>query len=81
MSNIGKKNIDFVHKYITDEGLRLIGEDTGDVFPRKVVFYPISGRVRVKKLKNLHNDTIIKREMAYQHDIEVAPVEGSIELF
>jgi chemotaxis protein CheD len=81
MSNIGNKNIEFVHNYINDEGLKLLGEDTGDIYPRKVVFYPLSGRVRIKKLKNLHNDTIIQREKAYQHDIEVAPVEGSVELF
>jgi chemotaxis protein CheD len=81
MSNIGKKNIEFVLGYIKKEGLRLIGEDLGDIYPRKVVFYAASGRVKLKKLKKLHNDTIINREKAYQHDIEETPVEGSIELF
>jgi len=81
MSNIGRKNVEFVHGYIRDEGIKLIGEDTGDIYPRKVVFFPTTGRVRVKKLKNLHNDTIITREKEYQHDIEVTPLEGSIELF
>lgn len=81
MSNIGKKNIDFVHGYIRNEGLKLLSEDTGDIYPRKVVFYPATGRVKMKKLKQLHNDTIIQREKAYQHDLVDTPVEGTIELF
>ncbi len=81
LSNIGFKNIEFVQCYIKQEGLALVGEDVGDCFPRKVVFFPKSGRVRVKKLKQLHNDTLIKRERAYQHDIEDTSIEGSIELF
>ena len=81
MSNIGIKNISFVHGYIKNEELQLVSEDVGDIFPRKIVFFAKTGRVRVKKLKQMHNDTLIKRERAYQQDIEESPVEGSIELF
>jgi len=81
MSDVGARNIEFVRCYIKHEGLALLGEDVGDIYPRKVAFYPTSGRVRVKKLKHMHNDTLIRREQAYQQDIEQAPVEGSIELF
>lgn len=81
MSNIGEKNIMFVETYIKNEALKLVGKDVGGIHPRKVVFYPFSGRAMVKKLKHLHNDTVIRRERAYQHDIEEQPVEGSVELF
>ena len=81
MSNIGKKNIDFIKEYIESENLILQGEDLGDIYPRKVIFYPSTGRVKLKKLKHLHNDTIIIREKAYQNDIVQTPVEGSVELF
>ncbi|QYZ66543.1 MAG: chemotaxis protein CheD [Gammaproteobacteria bacterium (ex Lamellibrachia satsuma)] len=81
MSDVGEKNIQFIREYIEQEQLRLLGEDVGDIYPRKVVFYPASGRVRIKKLKHMHNDTVVKREVAYQHDIEEAPVVGEVELF
>jgi chemotaxis protein CheD len=81
MSNIGEKNIMFVESYIKNEALRLVSKDIGGIHPRKVVFYPATGRAMVKKLKHLHNDTVIRRERAYQHDIEEQPVEGSVELF
>lgn len=60
--DIGKKNIDFVMKYIKDESLQLIAEDLGDVYPRKVLYFPLTGKVRVKKLRTMHNNTIVERE-------------------
>ncbi len=81
MTDIGRRNIAFVHEYIKTEGLALLGEDVGDVYPRKVLYFPASGRVRIKKLRSLHNNTIIEREKAYLHVIEEKPVAGSIELF
>lgn len=79
--DIGKKNIDFVLQYIRDESLNLIAQDLGDVYPRKVIYFPSSGRVRVKKLRSIHNNTVIERETKYQSEIAQAPVSGEIELF
>jgi len=81
MSDVGNKNIQFVRDYLIKEGLLITGEDLGDIYPRKVLYYPASGRVLMKKIKDLHNDTIVKREEAYRHDLEEKPVEGVIELF
>lgn len=81
MTDIGMRNINFVHEYIEAEGLSLVSEDTGDRFPRKVMYFPYDGKARVKRLKALHNNTVIEREMSYLTDIENKPVEGEIELF
>jgi chemotaxis protein CheD len=81
MTNVGLRNIQFVEEYIRLEGIPLINEDTGDIYPRKVVYHPNSGKVKVKKLRSLHNDTLIKREEEYQHTIEEKPAAGNIELF
>ncbi|HEC16554.1 MAG TPA: chemoreceptor glutamine deamidase CheD [Sedimenticola sp.] len=81
MTDVGVKNIQFVRDYLAQENLEITGEDLGDIYPRKVIYYPATGRVRVKKLKHLHNDTVVRREEAYRHDIEHKPIEGEIELF
>ena len=81
MTDIGNRNIAFVRNYLRDEGLRVTSEDVGDICPRKVVYYPDSGRVLVKKLYTLHNDTIIQREQQYMQDLEHQPVAGEIDLF
>ena len=81
MMDIGKKNIDFILDYIQTEGFKISSEDLGDVYPRKVIYFPQSGRVRVKKLKKMHNQTIINRENEYLQKIKQQPVAGDIELF
>ncbi len=79
--DIGRKNIDFAHDYLESEGISIISEDTGDIYPRKILFYPATGRVRMKKLYTLHNDTIRKREESYRDKIDHQPVAGDVELF
>lgn len=80
--DIGKKNIEFVFDYLKTESFKVLSEDVGDIYPRKVIFFPQSGIARVKKLKKLHNQTIISRESKYMDEIKQKPVVSSdIELF
>ena len=81
MTNIGERNIRFVLKYIEIEGLNLAGQDLGGIYPRKVVYCPRTGKVQVKKLRSMHNDTIIEREVHYLEDLRHTPSGGEVELF
>lgn len=81
MSDVGKRNVQFIEQYIKNESLPLISEDTGDVYPRKVVFHPLSGKVKMKRLQSLHNETLIQREVDYQQQIAEKPTTGEVELF
>lgn len=81
MSNVGMRNIVFARDYIETEGLRVTSEDLGDVFPRMVVYFPLTGKVHVKRLRSLHNNTIVEQETNYLHAIEATSVSGDIELF
>jgi len=81
MSDIGLRNIEFVKDYLQIENLAIKSEDLGDVYPRKVLFYPIDGTLRIKKLRSMHNNTIISREKEYMKTMKEKPVVGDIELF
>lgn len=81
MSDVGRRNSEFVIDYIATEGLAIAAKDLGDRYPRKVIYFPKSGKVKVKKLREIHNDTIIKRESAYMDSLKQKPIEGEIELF
>ncbi len=81
LSDVGSRNIEFVLDYVDTESLKLVSQDLGDIYPRKVNYYPHSGRVRMRKIKDLHNDTIAIRERQYSTRIADVAVEGSIELF
>lgn len=81
MTDIGQRNIMFVKDYIHTEGLKVMAEDIGDVYPRKVIFFSDSGRAQMKRLRSLHNDTLISREKSYMTQLETKPTAGDVELF
>ena len=81
LTDVGMKNIDFVLSYIDQEGLKLLSHDLGDIYPRKIIYFPRTGRVGMKKIQDLHNDTIAQRERQYFNSLKNAPVEGEVELF
>lgn len=81
MSDVGEKNTDFVFNYLEMEDIFVESSDVGSVYPRKVLFEPNSGRAFVKRLDNLHNDTIVMRETAYRSKIDHKEVDGDVELF
>jgi chemotaxis protein CheD len=81
LSDVGERNISFVLDYIDQEGLALLSKDLGDIYPRKVIYFPQTGKVGMKKIQDLHNDTIAQRERQYSRNIKELPVEGDVELF
>ena len=81
MTDVGLRNIAFARDYLQTEGLKIVSEDVGESFPRMVVYFPATGKVRVKRLRSLHNNTIVELENNYLHTIEEKPVSGDIELF
>jgi len=81
MTDVGKKNIQFVKEYIEMEGLKLLAEDVGGNYPRKVMYLPKTGKVKMKKLLNRHNDTVETRDESYFDKITHQKNEGEIELF
>jgi chemotaxis protein CheD len=80
-TDIGRTNIDFVCSYLKTEGIPVLAQDVGDIYPRKVIYFPKSGKVRVKKLKTMHNSTVLTRETRYRKEIVEQPVQTDIELF
>jgi chemotaxis protein CheD len=81
MTDVGSRNIDFVREYVRQEQITVTAEDLGSVHPRRVVFFPSSGRVMVKRLLRLENDTICEREKRYQEEISQPKQTGEVELF
>jgi chemotaxis protein CheD len=79
--NVGDRNADFVRNYLKEEGIRVTGEDLNDIYPRKVYFFPKTGKVLVKKLKQLNNYTIMKREESYASKLKTNDVGGDVDLF
>jgi len=65
VANVGERNSQFVLEYLKTEKINVAAQDLLDIYPRKVYFFPSTGRTLVKKLRSVHNDTIIEREQQY----------------
>jgi len=81
LHNIGERNAEFVLDYLQIEQIPVIAADLLDIYPRKVYFFPETGLVKVRKIKTMHNSTIMDRESEYRLRIKNLPSGGDVELF
>jgi chemotaxis protein CheD len=82
LSDVGAKNIEFVHEFLENEGYFLLSEDVGGSFARRVMFKPHSGRAFVKRLDSITGATVARDELAIVGTRVVSRrVEPDIEWF
>ncbi|MDP2828389.1 MAG: chemoreceptor glutamine deamidase CheD [Sulfuricellaceae bacterium] len=81
VAKVGERNARFALDYLHTEQIRVVAQDLMDIYPRKVYFFPQTGKVLVRKLRQVHNDTIIEREQAYSSRLRYSKMEGDVELF
>lgn len=78
---IGQRNVEFTLDYLATERIPLLASDVLEAFPRKIYFFPRNGRVLVKSLVELKNDTVLQRERDYRRRIDRNADGGPIDLF
>ncbi len=81
MTDVGARNIDFVRHFIGVEGFRVVAEDLGGEGARRIVYFPATGRVRVKRLRTLDDQEIVSRERRYLDRLVARPARQDVELF
>lgn len=81
VANVGQRNAEFVIKYLKMESIALLAHDLLDIYPRKVYYFPSTGRTLVKRLRSVHNDTVVQREQQYITRIRASGIQGDVELF
>jgi chemotaxis protein CheD len=80
--SVGEKNAAFVQEYLEAEKIRVTATDLLGEYPRKLYLFPDTGEVKVRKLKTMHNSTIIDRESEYKVKIkQTASKGGEVDLF
>jgi chemotaxis protein CheD len=83
VTDVGARNIAFVRSYLQLEGYRIIAEDLGGTTPRKVFYFPTTGRVKMRRLRPVENRIISHHEQLYLASIgtTAAAAGGDVELF
>ena len=78
---IGSKNAEFVLRFLASEGISCAAQDLGGLHPRRIQYYPSTGRV-VRRLLQVNESVLIAREEKnYASRLSSKPTAGDIELF
>ncbi len=80
-ADVGKTNVEFVLDYLQAEQLEVAAMDVGQEYARKLIYNPITGRARMKKLREIYNGRVAQTEKSLMETAAVPPPVGSVELF
>lgn len=81
-ARIGSKNAAFIRGFLKEEGLKIVSEDLEGDYPRRVHYFPDTGKVMMRKLQRKEDyKTVEVEEARYSKEITQKPVEGDIDLF
>lgn len=80
--NVGERNTAFVMDYLKTERIPVVSKDVLDVYPRKVCFFPASGKAMVKRLAATNTDALVAQDRAAAKAVlPAAGGGGSVDLF
>ncbi|WP_265259487.1 chemoreceptor glutamine deamidase CheD [Verminephrobacter aporrectodeae] len=80
--NVGERNTQFVLNYLHTERIPIVSEDVLDIYPRKVVFFPVTGKAMVKRLAHAHPETLAAQEVqGNAATVAKSTSGGSVDLF
>ena len=80
--NVGERNTAFVLDYLQTERIAVISKDVLDIHPRKVCYFPATGKAMVKRLAHSHPETLETQERKSSAVVAAKAVAGgSVDLF
>jgi chemotaxis protein CheD len=80
--NVGERNTDFVINYLRAERIPVISEDVLDIYPRKVCYFPVTGKAMVKRLAHSHPEKLVAQDkQGNAATVAKATQGGSVDLF
>ncbi|OIN93461.1 MAG: chemotaxis protein CheD [Comamonadaceae bacterium CG1_02_60_18] len=80
--NVGERNTKFVLDYLSTERIPVVSQDVLDIHPRKVCFFPVTGKALVKRLAHAHPETlVIEERKGSALTVARTTSGGSIDLF
>jgi chemotaxis protein CheD len=80
LRDVGTRNAQFARKFLSDEGIPVLGGDTGGSFARRIQFMPVSGRARQAVVRGAEM-TLVERELVALHSKVRKPAAEDVEFF
>lgn len=81
--SVGQRNCEFVEKYLQNEGFSIIAKHLGGPSPRRIHYFPVTGKVNMLLLRRGPDNDLFKKEREYQSTIKTGDDDdaGDVELF
>jgi chemotaxis protein CheD len=80
--NVGERNTKFVLNYLATERIPVVSQDVLDIHPRKVCFFPVTGKALVKRLAHAHPETLaVEERRGNAASVAKSTAGGSVDLF
>ncbi len=80
--NVGERNTRFVLDYLATERIPVVSQDVLDIHPRKVCFFPVTGKALVKRLAHSHPETLaVEERKGNAATVARSTSGGSVDLF
>lgn len=77
LSDVGSRNAAFARQFLAEEGIPVVGGSVGGVAPRRVQFWPVTGRARQLSMP-VDVKTLVASELS---QAKPAPSASDVELF
>ena len=78
---IGTENSEFILRYLEAEGLRCAAQDLGGPLPRRIHYYPTTGKVVRRLLGTGESYAVAREEKEYVNRLSSRTMAGEIQLF
>jgi chemotaxis protein CheD len=78
---IGHRNATFVEDYLAAENLPIAAAHLRGELPRRIHFFPGTGKVMLLELQRTEDKAVLQREAVYKSRLQFEPAAGSAELF
>ena len=80
--NVGERNTTFVLDYLATERIPVVSQDVLGIHPRKVCFFPVTGKALVKRLAHSHPETLaVEERKGNAANVVRSTSGGSVDLF
>lgn len=80
--NVGERNTKFVLDYLATERIPVVSQDVLDIHPRKVCFFPVTGKALVKRLAHAHPEALaVEERKGNAATVAKSTSGGSVDLF
>ena len=80
--NVGERNTKFVLDYLATERIPVVSQDVLDIHPRKVCFFPVTGKALVKRLAHAHPEALaVEERKGNAVNVAKTTAGGSVDLF